>query len=216
LLQELLELVVSISHSTLRSAQRQFEIVVLVIVRSFFKNFAKVNVKVETGAFDIPVQESVIKVLAIIAMVGLIIVFKRFSEHQTMQHYEAEGRVINLYKQSVVVAFVLLVLADLLLVANRFEELEFISLVFTGLIVIDAIFLILAILRNSHFDGLAFESSLVISLIFARFPLFTSNILSYSLSVLGVAFATASLYMLHQSRLRSEQVSIEEPHAIAH
>ncbi len=77
LLHELLELVTSISHSNLRSAQRQFEIVVLVIVRSFFKNFAKVNTVVEAGLFAEPVQEAVVKVLAIIVMTALIIYFKR-------------------------------------------------------------------------------------------------------------------------------------------
>lgn len=46
---------------------------------------------------------------------------------------------------------------------------------------------------------LAFESALVTSLIFARFPLFTSNILAFVLSVLGVGFATTSLYLLHRS-----------------
>ena len=51
---------------------------------------------------------------------------------------------------------------------------------------------------NSNFVILIFESSLVIALIFARFPLFTSNILAYTLSVLGVAFATATLYLMYR------------------
>ena len=41
LLQEMLELVAKISENNLLSARHQFEIVVLVIVRSFFKKFAK-------------------------------------------------------------------------------------------------------------------------------------------------------------------------------
>ena len=200
LLQELLELVTSISHSTLISARRQFEIVVLVIVRSFFKNFAKVNIKVETGVFAEAVQESIVKVLAIVVMTALIIYFRRLSESRAMRSYEDEGRVFNLYKQIVVIVLVGLVFIDLLLVVGSFEVIAFISVVFTGLIVVDALFLMLAILRDSQFDTIVFESALVISLIFARFPLFTSNTLAYSLSVLGVAFATISLYLLHRSR----------------
>jgi hypothetical protein len=193
LLQELLELVTSISHSTLISARRQFEIVVLVIVRSFFKNFAKVNIKVETGVFAEAVQESIVKVLAIVVMTALIIYFRRLSESRAMRSYEDEGRVF-------VIVLVGLVFIDLLLVVGSFEVIAFISVVFTGLIVVDALFLMLAILRDSQFDTIVFESALVISLIFARFPLFTSNTLAYSLSVLGVAFATISLYLLHRSR----------------
>ncbi|MBV7338168.1 hypothetical protein KFU94_60080 [Chloroflexi bacterium TSY] len=43
LLQEMLELVAKISENNLLSARHQFEIVLLVIVRSFFKSFSKVN-----------------------------------------------------------------------------------------------------------------------------------------------------------------------------
>jgi hypothetical protein len=200
LLQELLELVANISHSTLKSARRQFEIVVLVIVRSFFKNFAKVNEKVESGIFGEPIQEAVVKVIAIVIIVALIMYFKHLAESKEMQSYTEEGHSLNLWKQLMVVILVILVFLDMLLVGKSFDEIVFIRLVFTGLIVIDAIFLLIAILKDSHFDNLAFESGLVISLIFARFPLFTSNILSYSLSILGVVFAVASLYLVYRSR----------------
>ena len=88
----------------------------------------------------------------------------------------------------------------MILIMSEFDEIVFIHLVFTGLIIIDAIFLIIAILHNSKFDSLAFESGLVIGLIFARFPLFTSNTLSYMLSIVGITFATLSLYLLYLSR----------------
>lgn len=200
LLQEMLDLVSSISKNTLISARNQFEIVVLVVIRSFFKNFAKVNEKVEAGLFAEPVQEAVVKVLVIIVMVALIIFFRHLSKSQHVRRYIDEGRATNLFKQSVVVIFVFLVLTDMLFIGGGFEDLKFITIIFTGLIVIDAIFLLLAILHHIEFDSLAFESGLVISLIFARFPLFASNILAYSLSALGVMFATISLYLLYQSR----------------
>jgi hypothetical protein len=207
LLQELLELVANISYSTLRSARRQFEIAMLVIIRSFFKNFAKVNAKVESGVFGEPVQEAVIKVIAIVVIVALIMTFKRLSESKQMTVYAEEGHQFNLWKQLMVVVLVVLILLDLLLAGQSFDELVFIRLVFTGLIVIDAIFLLIAILKDSHFDSLAFESGLVIGLIFARFPLFTSNMLSYTLSVVGVGFATASLYLLYLSRKSEADMS---------
>jgi hypothetical protein len=200
LLQEMLELVSSISHSNLKSASRQFEIVVLVIVRSFFKNFAKLNAEVDGGSFGTPVQEALVKVLAIMVMIALILLFNRLSERRSMRQYSEAGHSINLWKQLVVVILSVYVLLSMLINTGKFEEFEFISLVFTGLIVIDAIFLLVAILQSHEFDSLAFESGLVISLIFARFPLFTSNTLSYSLSAIGVTFATALLYLFYRSR----------------
>ena len=55
-------------------------------------------------------------------------------------------------------------------------------------------------MRDSEFDKIAFESALVIGLIFARFPLFTTNELSYGLSIVGMLFASASLYLFVRSR----------------
>ena len=49
LLQELLELLTAIPRSTLRSTCQQFEIVALVILRSFFKDFYKLNKAVTAG-----------------------------------------------------------------------------------------------------------------------------------------------------------------------
>lgn len=196
LLQEMFELVISISHSTLDSARRQFEVVVLVIVRSFFKSFDKVNDKVSVGALAEPVQEALVKVIAITVIVGLILIFRWLTDRERIREYANAGKRQNAWKQVVVVIMAILLLVDLLLIQRRFDELQYIQLVFTGLIVIDAMFLIVAILRNIGFDGLIFESGLVIALIFARFPLFTSNSLSYALSAVGVAFATVLLLMI--------------------
>lgn len=200
LLQEMLELITSISDSTLISAQRQFEIVVLVLVRSFFKKFDKVNEMVVAGEFGSYVREATVKVVAIIVIVALILYFRNLAKTHSMRDYAKEGRRANLWKQLLAVILSVVVLLDMILIMDQFDEIVFIRLVFTGLIIIDAIFLILAILHNSKFDSLAFESGLVIGLIFARFPLFTSNTLSYMLSIVGIAFATLSLYLLYLSR----------------
>lgn len=78
-----------------------------------------------------------------------------------------------------------------------FDEFQFVRLVFTGLIVIEALFLIWSILKGD-LPRMVLESNLVIAVIFARFRLFTSNTLSYVLSVVGVDFATASLYLFYR------------------
>lgn len=72
LLQEMLELVAKISENNLLSARHQFEIVLLVIIRSFFKSFSKVNSYVEDRAFSEPVQEAVVRVVTIIFLMILI------------------------------------------------------------------------------------------------------------------------------------------------
>lgn len=196
LLQEILELVAKISESNLISARHQFEIVLLVIVRSFFKKFAKVSENVALGEFGTYVQESVVKILAIIALMGLIYFFRRMAESEQLQPYRG-GQTTNIYKQILVVFSVLFVLGNMLFVTRSFDDSEFVKLAFTAIIIIDALFLLLAIMKENGFLTLMFESALIIALIFTRFPLFESNILSYALSVLGVAFATAALYVMY-------------------
>ena len=202
LLQELFELVARISESNLFSARRQFEIVILVIIRSFFKNFAKVNGYVDDGIFSEAVIEAVVKVMAIVALILLIHFFRVMAESTYLSWYSEQGKRTNLYKQGLVVVLVVFALVYQLMfdpnaVKGTFDEFQLIRLVFTGLIVIEALFLILSILK-SQFPQLILESSLVIALIFARFPLFASNTLSYTLSVVGIAFATAALYLFYR------------------
>ncbi|MEM7113513.1 MAG: hypothetical protein AAF614_13835 [Chloroflexota bacterium] len=197
LMQELLELVAYISDSNLLSARRQFEIVLLVIVRSFFKSFSKVNSYVDDGVLGGPVQEAIVKVLSIIALMFLIHFFRVMAESKHLSWYSKQGGETNLYKQGLVVILIIFVLIYQLVFVGTFETIDFIRLVFTGLIIIEGLFLIVSIWKG-NFGQLVLESSLVIALIFARFPLFASNVLSYALSVLGVAFATTALYLFYR------------------
>ncbi|MEM7343494.1 MAG: hypothetical protein AAF485_04580 [Chloroflexota bacterium] len=202
LLQEMLELVTRISESNLISARRQFEIVILVIIRSFFKNFAKVNGYVDDGIFSPVVIEAIVKVGAILALIVLIHLFRVMAEGQGLDWYAGQGERTNLYKQALVVILVISAIVyqlffDPTAVFGTFDEFRFIRLVFTGLIVIESLFLILSIAK-SNFGRLILESCLVIALIFARFPLFASNTLSYILCIIGVAFATGSLYLFSE------------------
>ena len=192
LLQELLELVAVLSDSNLVSARHQFEIVLLVIVRSFFKKFDKLNGYVDSETWNSTVQEAVIKVGAILAIMYMLMAFRRMAESSALAPFAQTGNVVNHVKQFFVIVLAIVALVYQLTVAEQFETIDFIRLVFTGLIVIEALFLIFAIWKN-EFGQIMLESSLIIALIFARFPLFTSNRLSYLLSVLGVAFATGAL-----------------------
>ena len=198
LLQELLELVANISESNLQSARHQYEIVVLVIVRSFFKKFGSVSGYVDAGEFNSTIQESMIKIAALILLGILVFTFRHLSGSKYLRNY-VTGQITNAYKQILVVILVIFVLGYMLFVQQSFDEIDFIRLVFTGVIIIDAIFLLLAIMRDSSFDSVAFESLLIISLIFARFPLFASNKLSYILSVMGVGLGTFALYLMYRS-----------------
>lgn len=198
LLQELLELVANISESNLQSARHQYEIVVLVIVRSFFKKFGSVSGYVDAGEFNDTIQESMIKIAALILLGILVFIFRHLSGSKYLRNY-VTGQITNAYKQILVVILVIFVLGYMLFVQQSFDEIDFIRLVFTGVIIIDAIFLLLAIMRDSSFDSVAFESLLIISLIFARFPLFASNKLSYILSVMGVGLGTFALYLMYRS-----------------
>lgn len=197
LLQELFELVATISENNLLSARRQFQIVLLVIVRSFFKSFAKLNGYVADAEFSTTVQEAVIKVVAIIAFMFLIWYFRQMAESEYLKWYASQGGRANLIKQILVVLLIIVILVYQFGFAGGFETSQFIQLVFTGLIVIEALFLIISIWKGD-FGRLVLESSLVIALIFARFPLFASNSLSYALSVMGIAFATIALFLFYR------------------
>ena len=139
-----------------------------------------------------------IKIAALVLLGILVFIFRYLSESQYLRNY-VTGQITNAYKQILVVVLVLFVLGYMLFIQQSFDEIDFIRLVFTGVIIIDAIFLLLAIMRNSSFETVAFESLLIISLIFARFPLFASNRLSYTLSVMGVALGTFALYLMYRS-----------------
>ena len=89
LLQELLELLTSISRNALDSTRQQFEIVALVIVRSFFKDFYKLNDAVMQNSFSEPIQGALVKVVAIIAITVLIFVFKRLSQQAGNERRDA-------------------------------------------------------------------------------------------------------------------------------
>lgn len=193
LLQELLELLTAIPRSTLRSTCQQFEIVALVILRSFFKDFYKLNKAVTAGLFDEPVQKALVKVAAIVLITVLIAVFRRLAERAGIERHQAARPRVNLLKQATVVGLCLGVLAYMLIGQRSFDIMTFMSISFTGMIVLDAVFFLGAILNSHEFDSLMFNGGLVVSLIFARFPLFAANMLSYTLAVVGVAFATAAL-----------------------
>ena len=209
LLQELLELITFISDSSLIATQRQFQIVVLVLLRSFFKDFSKLNVKVTAGVFAEPVQNAVVKLFAVAFMIALIVCFRRLSKNPVIQRYGEKERTINLYKEMMAIVLLgvslFVVITDkswfsVTALMNADSVTALITLVFTGMIIVDAIFFIVSIARGHEFNRLAFEASIVISLIFARFAIFANNILGYSLSTLGVAFATGSLFLLSWSQ----------------
>lgn len=210
LLQELLELVTMMSGSTLASTQQQFQIVVLVLLRGFFKDFGKLNAKVVGGLFAEPVQKAVVKLLAIVAMTALIVWFQRLSSSATIRTHKHSGRTANLYKEMVVIVLIGLVILNMAVYQRSFEIMAFISLVFTGMIIVDAAFFLISIARGHEFHKLIFEGGLVISLIFARFALFANNTLAYSLSVLGVGFATILLFLFIWS-LQDESSNDNEP-----
>ena len=199
LLQEVLELIASIADNNLLSARKQFQIVLLVIVRSFFKSFGKVSSYLERGEFGVPVQEAVVKVLAIIALMFLIYFFRVMAESSFMKVYAKEGAHTNIYKQLIMVILIVIIVVYQLFVLGSFETSQFIELVFTGLIIVEALFLIGSIVHGK-FGRVVLESSLIIALIFARFPLFNSNMLSYTLSVMGVGFATVALFLFFRIR----------------
>jgi anti-sigma regulatory factor (Ser/Thr protein kinase) len=140
-----------------------------------------------------------VKVVAILVMMGLMIWFKRLSNKAGVERLDSMLHRSNLYKAVVVVILSVVVLADMVIVDRSFDVLSYISLVFIGMIAIDAICLLFSFLQGHRFDDLMFDGGIVVSLIFARFPLYASNTLAFGLSIIGVAFATLCLYMLVRS-----------------
>ena len=146
---------------------------------------------------------------------GIIYIFRKLSESKSLEVYKSDSHV-PLYKQFLTVLLVILVLVNMLVINKSFDEIQFVRLMFTGIIIIDGLFLLLAILHDQGFLAIAFESALIIALVFARFPLFASNSLSYMLSVLGAAFATGSLYILYKVLSEVGDRALKEDHGGHH
>ena len=165
-----------------------------------FKDFSKLNIKVTSGGFSEPVQNAVVKLIAVALMIALIVCFRRLSRNPVIQKYGNKDHTINLYKEMICIVLFVVSMVVVIMNEHRLSITALIMLVFTGMIIIDAIFFIVSIGRGHEFNRLAFEASIVISLIFARFAIFANNMLAYLLSTLGVAFATGSLFMLSWSQ----------------
>jgi serine/threonine-protein kinase RsbW len=195
LLQEFFELINTIPKSALQSACQQFELIALVILRSFFKEFYKLNKAVTAGEFSDPVKLAIVKVVSLAVITVLIIIFKRLSERAGLERQSAKQVRINHLKQFSVIILCLASLVYMLYFKQSFYIITFLSIVFTGLIVLDALFFMIMIPQNDEFDNLMYDGTLVISLIFARFPLFAVNIVAFPMAMIGVALATGGLYL---------------------
>jgi anti-sigma regulatory factor (Ser/Thr protein kinase) len=193
LLQELFELITAIPRSTLRSASQQFEIVALVILRSFFKDFYKLNKAVAVGEFSEPVQVALVKILSLVLITVLIITFNRLSERAGVERRNTGRLSANHFRQIVVILLCIASATYMVTVRHSFDVMTFISIVFTGMIVLDAVFFLWMIPQNHEFDSLMFDGILVVGLIFARFPLFAVNLITFPMAVIGVVLATGGL-----------------------
>lgn len=195
LLQELVELIISIPRSALRSTCQQFELVALVILRSFFREFSTLNEAVADGAFSAPVQLAIVKIISLALITVLIVVFTRLIRRAGVESRNAGQSDANLIRQCVVIGLCIATVIYLALYQHSFSIMTFIRVVFTGMIILDAIFFLWMMSRNHEFDSLMFDGILVVSLIFARFPLFAVNLLVYPMAVIGVLLATGGLYL---------------------
>jgi len=194
LLQEMLELLTAVPRSALQSACQQFELIALVILRSFFKDFYKLSNAIAEGEFSEPVQVAVMKVLSLVAITYLITVFNRLSKRAGVERQSTAQLNTNHLRQLFVLC---LYAAAAVYVAAQsgwpFDIMQFIRIVFTGMIVLDALFFLGMMSKNDEFDSLMFDGNLVVSLIFARFPLFAANLVAFPMAVIGVALATGGL-----------------------
>lgn len=195
LLQEMFELLTAIPRSALQSACLQFELIALVILRSFFKDFYKLNAAVATGEFSEPVQIAIVKVLSLVAITYLITVFNRLIKRAGVERQSAAQLNANHLRQLFVIGLYIATAVYVGTCLHSFDIMTFIRIVFTGMIVLDAMFFLWMIAKNDEFDSLMFDGNLVVSLIFARFPLFAVNLVVFPMAVIGVALATGGLHL---------------------
>ncbi|MHC4872242.1 MAG: ATP-binding protein [Planctomycetota bacterium] len=195
LLQEFLELISTIAQSRLRATCQQFEIVALVILRSFFKEFGKLNEAVSAGLFNEPTHKALVKMVALLLVTMLILHFRKLSRRAGIHRQDQARQAVNQWQQLAVVVLCIGVFLQQAVFQQSLQLMVYIAIVFTGMIVIDGLFFLWSILSSHEFDSLMFDGGLVVSLIFARFPLFAPYILSYVLAIAGIAFATVALHL---------------------
>ena len=209
---EVFLLVIILPESTTEFIGKQFEIITLITLRSFFHDIADVRLHAPLSLSDPAVAYLGYDLLASLIMFGLTVVFHRLhSRHRDHDTKEPLTRFINLKKSVSVCLLVVLVVTSVLNLAswfshaipalsnqtafpdpNAFFYLHF----FNVMIYADVLLLIISFLYDSSFYSVMRNASFIISTILLRLSLSMERPANHLVVIVAFVFAMSVILML--------------------
>ena len=212
LVYEVLLLVIILPESMTQFIGKQFEIITLITLRSFFHDMSGINMQRPIHLNDPEFFSLGYDLIASLLMLGLTIIFHRLhSRHRDPENREALHRYINLKKAisaSLIVVLFFYCIYNVTLWAsdtsqalwtisdfpdpNAFFFLDF----FNTMVYADVLLLIVSFLYDSSFYSVMRNASFVISTILLRFSLNMERPANHLVAISAFAFSVAVMLIL--------------------
>lgn len=213
LVYEVFLLVIILPESMTEFIGKQFEIITLITLRSFFHDIASINMYAPIHLSDPEVLSLGYDLLASLAMFTLTICFHRLhSRHREHDHQQALDRFIDLKKSISVSLIAVLLVTSVYSVwlwasdalpallyhsdfpdPNTFFYLDF----FNVMVYADVLLLIISFLYDSSFYTVVRNASFIISTILLRLSLNMERPMNHLVAITAFAFSVAVMLIIH-------------------
>lgn len=201
---ELFLVIISTAESLSVSIGKQYQIVTLLLIRDVFKLLASFDVQgnfyEKQIGFDFYLNLFLDILFAILAFVLIYFYFRIQNKcFVLLQKQENEKSFVNLKLIGMFSLFILffyaffrylyeiLISVDIETAFINFKNLNFISDVFVGMIIIDVALLLLAFRKTHKFNDIVYEAILVLSAIIVRFSFVLVSPISAIISFFGIS-----------------------------
>ncbi|MEY4702044.1 MAG: hypothetical protein RL326_2231 [Pseudomonadota bacterium] len=228
---EVFLLVIILPHSMTEFIGKQFEIITLITLRSFFHDIADVHIHTPLDLSDPAVISLGYDLIASLIMFGLTVTFHRLhSRHREHDSKEPLERFINLKKSMSVCLLIVLAVTSFYNVQswcshaitafvnqtsfpdpNAFFYIDF----FNVMVYADVLLLIISFLYDSSFYSVMRNASFIISTVLLRFSLSMSRPTNHVIIVVAFVFSIAVMFVLHFKHKAVSQTAAE-PLSVPH
>jgi len=213
LVYEVFLLVIILPESMTEFIGKQFEIITLITLRSFFHDIASINMYAPIHLSDPEVLSLGYDLIASLVMFTLTICFHRLhSRHRDHDHQQALDRFIDLKKSVSVCLLAVLLVTSVYSVGlwtsdaipalvnhtdfpdpNTFFYLDF----FNVMVYADVLLLIISFLYDSSFYTVVRNASFIISTILLRLSLNMERPMNHLVAIAAFAFSVAVVLIIH-------------------
>jgi len=213
LVYEVFLLVIILPESMTEFIGKQFEIITLITLRSFFHDIAGINMQAPIHSSNPELLELGYDLVASLVMISLTVIFhKLHSRHRDSDHRDSLDRFIDLKKSVSVCLVLVLFITSIYSLGlwisaaipalwgntdfpnpNTFFYLDF----FNVMIYADVLLLILSFLYDSSFYTVVRNASFIISTILLRLSFNTDRPINHIVAISAFAFSVAIMLILH-------------------